>query len=155
MKVAKATNGQVVSFNGYAHDHWLHEYELPNGAILVQTGDFAIEWDFVVLGCVGIPKPTVEQRAVLEKLGVAFFDHAPFGRLSGMVDPMSISFNFRDYVAVKLPTGWRRSGGNVAYCKCPFDIEIFDAKDRRVARIHQEPLKYNDRATWTGTLMLV
>lgn len=154
MKVAKATDGRIVSFNGYAYDHWLRDYKLPDGALLVQTGEFAAEWDFAVLGCIGIPKPNVGQRTALEKLGVTFFDHAPFGRISGMVGPMSVSFSFRDYVAVKLPTGWRRAGGNVAYCKCPFDIEIFDAKGHRVARIHQEPLQYNDRATWTGTLKL-
>jgi hypothetical protein len=154
VKVAKATNEQIVSFNGLAYNHWLREYKLPDGAILVQTGDFAAEWDFAVLGCIGIPKPTTEQRANLEKLGVTFFDHAPFGRLSGMVGPMSVSFCFRDYVAVKLPTGWRIIGGNTAYCKCPFDIEILDAKGCRAAHIHQEPLQYDQRATWTGTLKL-
>jgi hypothetical protein len=144
VKVATATDGRIVSFNGYAYNHWLHEFKLPSGAILVQTGDFAAEWDFALLGCIGIPKPTAEQRAALEKLGVVFFDHAPFAR-----------FRFRDYVAVRLPENWRVIESNGWYFKCPFDIEIQDTKERQVARIHQEPREYSKQAMWTGTLTLV
>lgn len=144
VKVATATDGRVVSFNGYAYNHWLREYNLPKNAVLVQTGDFAAEWDFALLGCIGIPKPSTEQRAALEKLGVVFFDHAPFAK-----------FHFRDYVAVQLPKKWRvvESGG--WYFKCPFDIEICDAKECPVARIHQQPREYSQQAMWTGTLSIV
>ena len=155
VKVATATDGRIVSFNGYAYNHWLHEFKLPSGAILVQTGDFAVEWDFALLGCIGIPKPTTEQRAALEKLGVVFFDHAPFARLGGMVATISVGFSFRDYVAVRLPKKWRVFESNGWYFKCPFDIEIRDAKERPVASIHQEPREYSQQATWTGTLKLV
>jgi hypothetical protein len=155
VKVAKATDGRVVSFNGYAYNHWLREFKLPAAAILVQTGDFAAEWDFALLGCIGIPKPTTEQRAALEKLGVIFFDHATFGKLGGRVGPVSVGFSFLDYVAARLPKKWGVVESNGWYFKCPFDIEIRDDKERPVARIHQEPREYYQRATWTGMLTLV
>ena len=74
--------------------------------------------------------------------------------LRGVVGPMSVSFNFRDYVAVKLPGGWEIKSGNNAYCHCPFDLTILNSAGRRIARVHQEPLEYSSSATWTGTLVL-
>ncbi len=155
VKVATATDGRIVSFNGYAYNHWLREFNLSEDAIMVQTGDFAAEWDFALLGCIGIPKPTAEQRAALEKLGVVFFDHAPFGKLGGRVGPVFVGFSFRDYVAVRLPKKWRVIESNGWYFKCPLDIEIQDATERSVARVHQEPREHTQQATWTGTLTLV
>lgn len=142
--VAKATDGRIVSFNGRAYDHCLREFKLPKGAILVPTGDFPDQWDFKVLGCIGIPEPRIEQRVALEKLGVVFFDHAPFGH-----------FSFHNYSAVCLPPGWQVVERGPWYLKCSFDIEIWDTKKRPIARIHQKPREYALDTTWTGTITLV
>ena len=154
VKVAKATDGRVVSFNGYAYNHWLREYKLPKGAVLVQKGDFAAEWDFALLGCIGIPKPDAGQRASLEKVGVVFFDHAPFARLGGRVSMVSVGFSFRDYVAVRLPKGWSMIESDGWYFQCPFRIEIKDVEGHDIAHIRQEPREYTQQATWTGKLTL-
>jgi hypothetical protein len=152
--VAKATDGRIVSFNGRAYDHWLGEFKLAEGAMLVPIGDFAAQWDFAVLGCIGIPKPSPEQRTILEKLGVVFFDHAPYAKLSGRNGLLSVSFTFHDYAAVRLPTGWRMIESEGWYFKYPFKIEIRDTKGRPIARIRQEPHEYTQDATWAGTLTL-
>lgn len=154
VKIAKTTDGRIVSFNGYAYKHWLREFQLPDDAVLVQTDDFAAERDFALIGCIGIPKPSVEQRTTLEKLGVIFYNYAPFAVVQWTIGGISTGFSFHDYVAVKLPPTWTLQESGWWYYKCSSDIKIYDAKKCQIAHIHQTPLSQSENATWTGTFQL-
>jgi hypothetical protein len=138
VKVAKTSDGQIVSFNGQAHDHWLCEFKLPENAILVSTGNFAAGWDFALLGCIGIPTPNAEQRSKLENIGVIFYDHAPFEKLGGLVHEMSVNFSFSGYTGVRLPQGWTTVEKQAWHYNCPSHIEIRDSQKCLIACIDQK-----------------
>lgn len=143
VEIAKATDGRIVSYNGCAHNHWLHELELPGEAILLPAGDFRVKWDFELLGCIGVPKPNAKQREALEALGVTFFDHAPFGEPA-----------FVGYSAVRLPRGWQVRGGESRLRGVPFEERILDAKGQTVALVKQRSSGDRLSPRWTGKLTL-
>jgi hypothetical protein len=138
--VAKTTDGIIVSCNGYAQRHFFTEYTLPDSAVLVPTDTINFDKDFDHLGCVGIPKPCVDDWAALEARGVIFHDYAPYK-----------PSKYQDYIGVLLPPGWRVKD-KVPWLKTTLTFDILDDEGLPVAQVKQK--QSYDTNAWIGTLSL-
>lgn len=124
--VVRLSDGTFISVCGYAYDHWLRRYQLPDNAVLVPHGD--CKYDKAIDDAVVLPtmyKGSDVWKMLTENGAAFYFRQSPWPNETEEPD---------ESYYVWLPDGWALLPGDKQYTSAKFE-KVVDATGKMRARV--------------------